>query len=102
MSYDMKQCGSRIQQLRSQHGYTQEEFAKVLNIDRSNLSRIESGKRGCSLDVLIQLSDLFGVTLDYLVLGVNSQRGLSAGEQAHLKKCIEGLIGQLEKFHSIF
>ena len=69
MNYDMKQSGERIQQLRIQHGYTQEQFAKALNIDRSNLSRIESGRRGCSLDLLVQLSSIFGVTLDYIVFG---------------------------------
>lgn len=65
MFYDMKQSGARIQQLRTQNGYTQEEFSKILNIDRSNLSRIESGKRSCSLELLVQLSSLFDVTLDY-------------------------------------
>ena len=69
MNYDMKQSGERIQQLRIQHGFKQEEFARALNIDRSNLSRIESGRRGCSLDLLVQLSNIFGVTLDYIVFG---------------------------------
>ena len=44
MNYDMKQSGERIQQLRIQHGYTQGELARELNVDRSYLSRIESGK----------------------------------------------------------
>jgi len=41
----------------------------VLNIDRSLLSHIEAGKRGCSVDLLIQLSSFFDVSLDLLVLG---------------------------------
>lgn len=101
MSYDVKKSGERIRQLRVQCGYTQEEFAKTLNVDRSTLSRIESGKRSCSLDLLIQLSDLFGVTLDYLVLGKNSLGVLLIDEKARLKEHIEWLIGQLEKFKSI-
>ena len=69
MAYDIKQSGERIRQLRIQSGYTQEKLAGVLNIDRSLLSHIEAGKRGCSVDLLIQLSDFFNVSLDLLVLG---------------------------------
>ena len=67
--YDMKKSGERIRQLRNEHGYTQEALAKKLGIDRSLLSHIEAGKRGCSVDLLVQLSEFFNVTLDLLVLG---------------------------------
>ena len=96
MFYDMKQCGARIQQLRIQNGYTQEEFAKILNIDRSNLSRIESGKRSCSLELLVQLSSLFNVTLDYLILGLDKASTSETNNILHLKANIESLIQQLE------
>lgn len=55
MNYDMIRSGKRIQQLRMEKGYTQDELAVALNINRSFLSRIESGKKGCSVDVFIQL-----------------------------------------------
>ena len=100
MNYDMKPSGERIQRLRIQHGYTQEEFAKVLNIDRSNLSRIESGKRGCSLDLLVQLSGIFGVTLDYLVFGQDKPDWVTIDSQARLKADLDQLINQLEEFKS--
>ena len=96
MNYDMRETGVRIQKLRTQSGYTQEEFAKILNIDRSNLSRIELGKRGCSLDLLIQFSDLFDVTLDYLILGRDRPDMLKTAEKAHLRKTIDILMRQLE------
>lgn len=69
MACDIKRSGERIRQLRIQGGYTQEKLAGTLNIDRSLLSHIEAGKRGCSVDLLIQLSDFFDVSLDLLVLG---------------------------------
>ena len=100
MNYDMKQSGERIQQLRIQHGYTQEAFAKALNIDRSNLSRIESGRRGCSLDLLVQLSGIFGVTLDYIVFGQDKPDWITVGSRERLKVGIEQLIDQLEIFKS--
>lgn len=53
MNYDMIHSGKRIQQLRIEKGYTQDELAAALNINRSYVSRIESGKKGCSVDVFI-------------------------------------------------
>ena len=73
MNYDMKQSGARIQQLRIQAGYTQSELALKLNINRSFLSHIESGEKGCSVDLLVQLSKVLNVSLDFLVLGKNTK-----------------------------
>lgn len=52
MGYDIKRSGERIRQLRIQNGYTQEKLAGVLNIDQNYYGRIETGKRGCSVDIL--------------------------------------------------
>lgn len=35
MNYDMKQGGNQIRQLRKKNGYTQEQLAVKLNMDRS-------------------------------------------------------------------
>ena len=56
MVYDIKGSGARIRQLRIQNGYTQEKLAEVLNVDQSYYGRIETGKRGCPVDLFIQLS----------------------------------------------
>ena len=75
---------------------SQEQLAKELNIDRSNLSRIETGKRSCSLDLLIQISALFDVSLDFIILGQEKQA--VSIEARQLKNDIEVLIKQLEAF----
>jgi len=100
MEYDMKKSGMCIQQLRIRRGYTQEEFAKTLNIDRSYLSRIESGKKGCSVDLLIQLSELLNVSIDYLVMGKVRRPLVEAVGREQLKIDIESLISHLEAFQS--
>jgi len=100
MHYDMKKSGMCIQQLRIRRGYTQEEFAKTLNIDRSYLSRIESGKKGCSVDLLIQLSELLNVSIDYLVMGRVRRSLVEAAGREQLKIDIESLISHLEAFQS--
>lgn len=98
MNYDMKQSGERIRQLRINNRLTQEKTANALNIDQSYYGRIETGKRGCPVDLFIQLSDLFGVSLDYLILG---RSGISLPEDTavtQLKSDIDNLVEQLERF----
>lgn len=97
MAYDIKQSGERIRQLRIQNGYTQEKLAGALNIDRSLLSHIEAGKRGCSVDLLIQLSGFFDVSLDLLVLGKQTTASDNP-DKTMLKSDIAELVRRLEAF----
>ena len=101
MNYDMKQSGKRIQQLRIKNGLTQEQVAEVLNIDRSFYSRIEAGKSGCSVDLFVQLSMLFEVSLDYLILGEYSRTLFADTEKLLLKEEIEKLVNHLRKIKEI-
>lgn len=100
MQYDLIRSGAAIRQLRIQNGYTQEGLAKALNIDRSFLSYIESGKKGCSVDLLLQLSALLNVSLDYLVLGSTQKDSLQQIPLGWLKADVENLIAHLEDFKS--
>ena len=69
MYYDAALTGKRIQKLRKSQGLTQEQLAEELNISAVHMSKIEIGKRSCSLDVLAEIAVFFGASLDYLVLG---------------------------------
>ena len=100
MIYDMKECGKRIQQVRIQKGYTQEGLAGKLNIGQSFLSRVESGRKGCSVDLLVQLSELFHVSLDVLILGQEAEKATKDEDGAKLKKSITELIDQLVQFQN--
>ena len=71
MNYDTKRSGAYIQSLRIQHGYTQGQMAKALNMDRSYLSRIESGAKGCSVDLFIQLSEFLHKLKKYKTIKVD-------------------------------
>lgn len=98
MSYNMKECGNRIRQLRIKKGFTQGSIAGMLNIDRSFYSRIEAGKNGCAIDLLVQLSELFEVSLDYLILGKYSGTLIGQIERTLVKKDIEKLMSDLNQF----
>lgn len=95
MNYDTKRSGAYIQNLRIQNGYTQSQLAKTLNMDRSHLSRIESGTKGCSVDLFIQLSEFFHVTIDSLVLGMERNYIPEPERNVQLKKEIAELIDHL-------
>ena len=98
MNYDMKQSGERIRKLRNQNGFTQEKTANALNIDQSYYGRIETGKRGCSVELFVQLSDLFDVSLDYLILGKSSSGSSKRVNVVQLKSDIAALMEHLDQF----
>jgi transcriptional regulator with XRE-family HTH domain len=98
MTYDVKQCGKRIRQLRIQNSYTQEDLAGMLGIDQSFYGRVETGKRGCSVDLFVRLSDLFGVSLDFLILGSSDDSPLYESKVMQMKSDINQLVEHLELF----
>ena len=69
MKYNPTEIGSRIKLLRLTLGHSQESFSEHLHISREHLSRIESGSRNPSIDLIIEIADAADVTLDYLILG---------------------------------
>ena len=69
---DAKALGERIRSLRLKKNKTQAYFADVLYISPSYLSLIEEGKRIPNLDVLVHISELTDVSLDYLIFGDES------------------------------
>ena len=95
MYYTTKASGARIRELRIAKNLTQDDLAEHMNVSHGYISFIESGKRGCSVDVLIALSNLFGVSIDYIVPGTATS---TVPDSAALKADIQALIGQLEKF----
>ena len=64
----------RITYLRQEAKMNQKELAQKLNLSPSAIGMYELGKRIPSLDVLIDLSDIFEVSLDYLITGSNYSR----------------------------
>lgn len=64
-----REIGSRIVRLRRERGWSQAALARRLNADRNRISHWERGLHMPLLETLIELSALFGVTLDFLVSG---------------------------------
>ena len=57
----------KIIQLRKKNGWSQEELAAQLNVSRQAVSKWESAQAAPDLNKILAMSQLFGVTTDYLL-----------------------------------
>ncbi len=63
----MKHIGKTIKSIREEKGLTQQQIAELVNMHRSNYSRVEAGDRDLSLDAVNKIARYFGMTIDELV-----------------------------------
>lgn len=61
--------GARIAALRRGKGWSQAQLARQMQISASAVGMYEQGRREPSAEQLVQLSRLFGVSVDYLLTG---------------------------------
>lgn len=59
--------GHKLKELRTAHGYTQEELAAILNVSRSTISSWEINRTYPDLSILVSLSELYEITVDQLI-----------------------------------
>lgn len=62
--------GIRIRELRNKSGLSQEQFALLIDMDRTYLASIELGKRNISLENIKKIADGFNISLSELFDGV--------------------------------
>lgn len=62
-----EKTGENIRKIRRSLGYTQTEVAEKLFTTAQNISRVESGDGEPTVEMLIGLSELFGVSIDTLL-----------------------------------
>lgn len=65
-----KILGKRIRELRIQRNMSQEKFALHINMDRTYLASVESGKRNISLENIEKIAKGFGMKLEELFRGM--------------------------------
>ena len=58
---------SKIRDLRSARGWTQEELGRMLNVQKAAVSKYEKGIASPSNEVLKKMSSIFNVSTDYLL-----------------------------------
>lgn len=57
----------RLKELRAEKGIYQKDLAEILHVAPSAVSAWEIGRNEPCNEMLIKISDFFGVTLDYLL-----------------------------------
>lgn len=67
------QIGKRCRKARTAANLTQEKLAELLNVNSQFVSDVERGRVGLSLLTLKELSEILGVTTDYLIAGKTLQ-----------------------------
>ena len=65
--------GTVLKQPRKSHNLTQEEFGSRIGLSKAVVSKYENGIGYPTFDMLIKMSDYFGVTTDYLLGVVKSK-----------------------------
>ena len=59
----------RIKDYRKRLGYTQEQFAELIELSVSSYTKIENSFQKPSLDTLIKISEKMNISMDYLLFG---------------------------------
>lgn len=86
----------KIKELRLARGITQVELASSLSVTKQSVSNWENNNIMPSIEILLQLSDFFGVSTDYM-LGKENEKTLNVSKLTesqiqHLKLIINDLL----------
>ena len=86
---DYEVVGRRLKNARKSKGYTQGYVAKELGVTVAYISRVERGNGSINIKRLVQLSQLFGTSLNYFLTGSveNASGYLQSDFGEVLKKC---------------
>lgn len=85
----------RMKLLRTELGYTQEEFAKRLGLARNSIANYEIGRREPTNAIIFSICREFGINEDWLRNGTEPMY-LPAGDK------LEGYLGQISKGDDTF
>jgi len=87
---------SRLKRAREYIGITQKEAATALKISQQTYGNYEVGKREPGLEMLVMLSKLFDVSIEWLV-GLSSDSGINAMRQVIEEREREKILKKMEK-----
>ena len=104
--------GEKISALREENGWSQQELGEMIDTHPRHISRWETGKSLPSADALIQISEVFNVSVDYLLFddaprtarshvfdpellkNLEEIEGLEESDRTALRKIIDALVAK--------
>ena len=87
----MNLLGIRIKQLRKQRGLTQTELGSLVNVTKVSICCYENGTRMPSLETLMDLSQVFNVSVDFL-LGLDNTIISEGKEEYNIRMANEEIV----------
>jgi transcriptional regulator with XRE-family HTH domain len=100
--FDIKKFGAYISRLRKKLDMTQSELAEQLNLTRQAISKYECGDSFPDISILIEIADVFDITLDELIESGNPSKreaaileGAAKGQELNSsfdKQCISDIV----------
>lgn len=83
----------RLQELRKNAGYSQEQVAEMLGLSRQAVSKWESGQGKPEIDNIVKLTEIYNVSADYILLGAEKEAAVPAQEKRELSHEYKKAIG---------
>ena len=84
----METLGQRITRLRKENHLTQEDIATRFNISIQAVSKWENDYSSPDISILLELSKLLNVTVEYLLSGVEKQNIVSCVKKKNIKDMV--------------
>lgn len=71
---ELKAIGKRIRQQRKELNLTQEQMAEKMEVSIQMVSNLERGNKAIKIENLIKISEILGVSTDYILLGNHGEK----------------------------
>ncbi len=78
------ELGEKIKQLRKRRNLKQDDLANALELSRSQISNLESGRRNLSLKQLEKLCEYFQIDMSYFLMSKTTDSCIDLIEKAKL------------------
>ncbi|PER22399.1 MULTISPECIES: helix-turn-helix domain-containing protein [Bacillus cereus group] len=79
------ELGSKLKELRKKNNYSQQQIAEILHVTAQAVSKWENNKSVPDITTLVQISDLYNVSLDYLIKSDKQLQNKLSIRKVHLR-----------------
>lgn len=86
----------KLKELRKKHGQTQAQLGECIGVTQQAIERWENGRTEPNSSTLIQLSNFFGVTTDYLLDNLDEEEELNIPSRNNIISAITEMYEKLE------
>ncbi|MCC0705305.1 helix-turn-helix transcriptional regulator [Clostridioides sp. ES-S-0049-02] len=72
---------NRLKEVRKERGYNIQEIADKLNVAYNSVLRWENGNRKIDIDKLVELSNIYNVSIDYILCKTDLKENIQLKEE---------------------